>query len=100
MKINLDIRSTQVGEKLKSETQAVVKEGRLWAFASTSADHLQAIIECTVEELAEVVKRAKSFKRTKCFKKHGYPYFKHLSPDVSFCIVEKVKKKKCKKKRK
>lgn len=77
-----------LGKKLDPDGYLVItKRGRF--FGDIGRDELQtALIMCTVDELAEVVKRARQFKRTKLYKKKSGLFYKHLSPDVSFGFLE------------
>lgn len=77
-----------LGRKLDPDVSIVVTKRGRFAGDIGGTDKQVALVMCTVDELATVVKRARDFQRTKFYKKRKGIFFRNLSPDVSFGFLK------------
>ena len=86
-------RLESFGRKIKGDRLCVTDYGRLVTADLGGPEEYQcALIICSVEELIALGKEASKFKRSELFKnkiKGKVPlFYRHLSPDVTFGLVE------------
>ena len=81
-------KDCKLGQKLPKNGSIVITDrGRFMGDIGGSAKQC-ALILCTLDELAQVVKKARQFQRNKWWKEKGGLHFTHLSPDVSFGFLD------------